>query len=490
MAENFDIAKFLKENALGSYGILGNYVDLKPLKEDDGSGFSGKISLDYYDHPSITNSFQKRAVKAFQKYIASEFNGTATVLKDSFDEIIFQLSGLQGVSSIEDVISAYKKMRADEMNKDFLDSGGPFSILASWMVSKPEKYVTDDSDDDKGWGNDDDSENKSSYVTDWSDDEKGWGDDEFIVEKKSESKDKKVDVYNADEIIYMGEEPLMVDKKTTIKKGDALDSDKLVDDDTKYRRAILSVDGPQFKYKNQMYILYDIDPEDDRYGFDDDDDYESGGRSIHLTKSLDEKKEDLGGWDGNKKYNQYNGQYDDEFGPAIANENVEQEGFDRMMGLIDQSVVSKLPLLKKAVDKARSKGLSDDAIFNMLSSNSLVSKSIGDLIDDGFDSQDIVDFFATDFNMMEEGEGEYISAKNFDYMSDDQLDAAEASGDLKPSTDSIGPNEDVDTDVDKMKVWGVYHSILEFLRDKISTDKLNQSEVDQLRTKLEDFFKR
>jgi hypothetical protein len=35
MAENFDIAKFLKENSLGSYGILGNYVDLKPLKEDD-----------------------------------------------------------------------------------------------------------------------------------------------------------------------------------------------------------------------------------------------------------------------------------------------------------------------------------------------------------------------------------------------------------------------------------------------------------------------
>jgi hypothetical protein len=35
MADNFNIAKFLKENSLGSYGILGHYVDLQPLKEMD-----------------------------------------------------------------------------------------------------------------------------------------------------------------------------------------------------------------------------------------------------------------------------------------------------------------------------------------------------------------------------------------------------------------------------------------------------------------------
>ena len=35
MADNFNIAKFLRENALGSYGILGKYVDLQPLKEVD-----------------------------------------------------------------------------------------------------------------------------------------------------------------------------------------------------------------------------------------------------------------------------------------------------------------------------------------------------------------------------------------------------------------------------------------------------------------------
>jgi hypothetical protein len=293
MADNFNIAKFLKENSLGSYGILGKYVDLQPLKEvdddydmadikkfranqlamknkdfnsgesfgntdaafkinldgpvtddmkqyaelngigykdestdfqpmfdfyaddketlknfidafysagmdeedleamydgikgsmsetedlggyDDQSGpataneasnydseetgFSGKIQLSYYDHPSISTSFGKRAVKAFQKWIASEFKGTATVLEDEskwLDEITFQLSGLQGVSSIEDVISAYHKMRDAEMDKDFLSPSGPFSILASWMVFKPEESeIKEDEEDLGGWDGD------------------------------------------------------------------------------------------------------------------------------------------------------------------------------------------------------------------------------------------------------------------------------------------------------------------------------------------------
>jgi len=33
--KDFDIAKFLRENQLGSYGILNHYVDLKPLKEEE-----------------------------------------------------------------------------------------------------------------------------------------------------------------------------------------------------------------------------------------------------------------------------------------------------------------------------------------------------------------------------------------------------------------------------------------------------------------------
>ena len=32
--KDFNIAKYLKENQLGSYGILNHYVDLKPVNED------------------------------------------------------------------------------------------------------------------------------------------------------------------------------------------------------------------------------------------------------------------------------------------------------------------------------------------------------------------------------------------------------------------------------------------------------------------------
>ena len=33
--KDFDIAKYLKEHQLGSYGILNHYVDIKPLKEEE-----------------------------------------------------------------------------------------------------------------------------------------------------------------------------------------------------------------------------------------------------------------------------------------------------------------------------------------------------------------------------------------------------------------------------------------------------------------------
>ena len=81
MAENFNIAKFLKENNLGSYGILGKYVDLQPLKEDnnpkpksiyvtddseDDKGWDGDGKNDQYDGeyddesgPAITNELEK-----------------------------------------------------------------------------------------------------------------------------------------------------------------------------------------------------------------------------------------------------------------------------------------------------------------------------------------------------------------------------------------------------------------------------------------------
>jgi hypothetical protein len=66
MAENFNIAKFLKENALGSYGILGKYVDLQPLKEankeseyNDGEDNQYDGKYDDESGPAMANELEK-----------------------------------------------------------------------------------------------------------------------------------------------------------------------------------------------------------------------------------------------------------------------------------------------------------------------------------------------------------------------------------------------------------------------------------------------
>jgi hypothetical protein len=73
-----------------------------------------------------------------------------------------------------------------------------------------------------------------------------------------------------------------------------------------------------------------------------------------------------------------------------------------MMGLINTSLEPQLPMLKKAVDKARQVGFNDKQIFGMLQTSPITGQSVKDLVDDGFDGQEIVDFFATDFSMEEE----------------------------------------------------------------------------------------
>lgn len=86
--------------------------------------------------------------------------------------------------------------------------------------------------------------------------------------------------------------------------------------------------------------------------------------------------------------------------PRIKEEvGAEQEKYNRMMGLIDTTLEDKLSLIKNAVDAARKKGLADKAIFTMLSTSPITQKSVKDLVDDGFDPLDIVDFFATDFSL-------------------------------------------------------------------------------------------
>jgi hypothetical protein len=80
----------------------------------------------------------------------------------------------------------------------------------------------------------------------------------------------------------------------------------------------------------------------------------------------------------------------------------EQGKFDRMMGLIDQSIEPRLAQVKSVIDGAREQGYADRTIFTVLARHPLVKDSIEALVDDGFEFQDIVDFFATDFSQNEE----------------------------------------------------------------------------------------
>lgn len=97
----------------------------------------------------------------------------------------------------------------------------------------------------------------------------------------------------------------------------------------------------------------------------------------------------------------------------------EQEKYDRMMGLIDRTLETQLSKIKNAVDKARKMMISDKSIFNMLSTSSLTKQAVKDLVDDGFDPMDIVDFFATDFSIAEDGDN-VTAADNAAYGADQE----------------------------------------------------------------------
>jgi hypothetical protein len=45
--KDFNIAKFLKENRLGSYGVLNHYVDIKPLKEEEDGAYEEQDEVPY-----------------------------------------------------------------------------------------------------------------------------------------------------------------------------------------------------------------------------------------------------------------------------------------------------------------------------------------------------------------------------------------------------------------------------------------------------------
>lgn len=82
--KDFDIAKYLREHQLGSYGILNHYVDLKPLKEEG-------------THP-LYEDFKTAAEEAIKSYDREEeklFQSAAyQQLKDDFPNEVKKIEAL------------------------------------------------------------------------------------------------------------------------------------------------------------------------------------------------------------------------------------------------------------------------------------------------------------------------------------------------------------------------------------------------------------
>ena len=270
--KDFNIAKYLKENHLGSHAILGAYVDLHGLKEEEemqSDNNSEIITLSYNDYPSIDDDDQMFAIETFIEFVKS-LKGDAKVVKDAFDNIDFELTGI----SSEKVKAAYEELIAAERDKDLGDEG-PFNYLTSWTI--------DDSGD------------------------------------QIEEEEMELDT----EIPY---------------------------------------EGPEHKLD----------------GFGDEFVQDSPVEEVDVMDT------------------------DDSVNPFPSLMPDEQGKFDRMMGLIDQNIEPRLGQVKSVIDGAREQGYADRTIFSVLARHPLVKDSIEALVDDGFEFQDIVDFFATDFSQNEE----------------------------------------------------------------------------------------
>jgi hypothetical protein len=135
MKNNFDLKGYMKENKVGSYQQLNEmwYQDINQalgdfnvIKEEEmqADTMPVKVSLEYADYPSISNSEQKRAINQFMKLVKS-LGGNATKTGDKFSTIDFEITG---GPSFEELQAAYDKEAED-----------PFaSSLASWELDKSE----------------------------------------------------------------------------------------------------------------------------------------------------------------------------------------------------------------------------------------------------------------------------------------------------------------------------------------------------------------
>jgi len=307
MADNFNIAKFLKENSLGSYGILGKYVDLHALKEQDETVSGGLFSIKL-DTTTNLNTIKKYANSKGISVNVVNPEGPA----GGWPEVEYTGSK----EALEGFIDKFYPQDADDTKSEIMPVDGNMN------------------------------------------EEDGYGNNRPTQEVPYEDSEDRLDGF--------GSEFDQVDSVTEVEMGDS-----------------------------------------------------------------------------------------------------EMDNQNRMLGLIDTDLEAKLPLFRSAVKLARDKGLSDMAIFKMLSTNSMTKSSVDSLIDDGFAPEDVVDFFATDFTSSDDLE--YDDAKSFDYGyrpgPNDPIEPNKVDEEVTVSSSGVemgGLSEDID-------IWQMAGDYLENFRNELAS---------------------
>ena len=146
-------------------GFGDEFDQVAPVEEAEGSDI---VTLSYNDYPSITRGFVNYSINKFKKLVKI-LGGDAQVVKDEFDKIVFELSGI----SSEEV----KKNFEEKIKDAEIDFDNPFVDLGSWELdTQGDNSVTGD----PGWEytdkdfpiaeeesmNDDDSENPFPSIID------------------------------------------------------------------------------------------------------------------------------------------------------------------------------------------------------------------------------------------------------------------------------------------------------------------------------------
>lgn len=86
------------------------------------------------------------------------------------------------------------------------------------------------------------------------------------------------------------------------------------------------------------------------------------------------------------------------------------------------------------------------------------------------------------------GSPDYIDSDEYDYMTDDELDAAEASGKLSPSNAKLGPDEELMEG--SGKVMAVKEMIVDRIESAIAKSGLDEEDLNILRKELAQHFGR